>query len=98
MMILPVQGVSPKNKKKKGGKKNQGAQGPGDVQVNLIVDPTMFSGRRDQEEEDSDHDPQEVDVHERRRRPKRRLGYLAGLAVEAAWKFGSFSTEVAAGV
>ncbi len=48
MMVLPIGGNDKKNKKKKGKKGGPPSQ---DVQVNLIVDPTMF---RPPQEETSD--------------------------------------------
>ncbi|KIK59620.1 hypothetical protein GYMLUDRAFT_44589 [Collybiopsis luxurians FD-317 M1] len=61
MMVLPVQGLpgGKKDKKAKGGKgkKGKGANmGGGDVQVNLIVDPNMFGGNREEEEEEEEED------------------------------------------
>ncbi|KAF5373886.1 hypothetical protein D9758_000691 [Tetrapyrgos nigripes] len=60
MMVLPVQGLpgGKKDKKKAGkGKKGKGGMMPGgDVQVNLIVDPSIFGGRREEEEEEEDEE------------------------------------------
>ncbi|THU81258.1 hypothetical protein K435DRAFT_477393 [Dendrothele bispora CBS 962.96] len=65
MMVLPVQGLPGGKKdkyKNKGGKGKKGKGGMmpgGDVQVNLIVDPTIFGGgRRDEEEEYSEDEDQ----------------------------------------
>ncbi|KAI0780660.1 hypothetical protein BD413DRAFT_8361 [Trametes elegans] len=94
MMVLPVQGL-PSGKHKKG-KKSKGPHGEG-VQVNLIVDPTMF-GRNSERGRDDDDD-EEDDGSEalpgsyagssnavRRRRPPRRRGIFAGLAMEEQWR------------
>ncbi|KAH9952106.1 hypothetical protein B0H21DRAFT_782882 [Amylocystis lapponica] len=93
MMVLPIQAL-PGGKKAKGGKKGM-ASGEG-VQVNLIVDPTMFGGR--ERERDADWEQQGDDGSSEfappgsstyagrpRRAPKRR-GIFAGLAMEAQWK------------
>lgn len=94
MMVLPVQGLP--GGKKKGGKKKGGPPG-GDVQVNLIVDPTMFGQSRQDEDEDdeggSDHGGSIPGTYttsssgKRRRKggPKRR-SVFDGLALEAQWK------------
>jgi hypothetical protein len=95
MMVLPVQhmpGGAKAGKKGKKGKK--GAKGGGgDVQVNLIVDPTMFGGgrgREEEEEEDEDDDSTERNwaassAGKGKRKPKRR-SVFAALAMEAQWK------------
>jgi len=64
MMVLPVQGLpgGKKNKKAKGGKgkKGKGAHmGGGDVQVNLIVDPNIFGGNRDEEDEEEEEEDED---------------------------------------
>ena len=97
LMVLPVQGMQGGKKPK--GKKKKGAGGPGDgVQVNLIVDPTMFGGGRDRErdaEEWGDEEegeegsvPGTIDGSKAgaKKRPPRRRGIFAGLAMEAQWK------------
>lgn len=97
-MVLPVQGLpgpGGKHKNKKG-KKGKGAP-DGGVQVNLIVDPTMF-GRdtergRDDEEDDEEDGSSAIpgsysgasSAGQRRRAPKRR-SIFAGLAMEEQWK------------
>lgn len=92
-MVLPVQGLpgGKKGPKKKGGKKGKRGQhggGAGDVQVNLIVDPTAFERR---EEEDSEEDGEWGESIPggygtgKRRRPRRR-SVFAGLAMEEDWK------------
>ncbi|OSX65427.1 hypothetical protein POSPLADRAFT_1044802 [Postia placenta MAD-698-R-SB12] len=96
LMVLPVQSLPGGGKKGKGGKgkKHKGGGGASDgVQVNLIVDPTMFgSGRQDEDEwEDEQGEDGETELGPpgsyapRRRRPRRR-GIFAGLALEAQWK------------
>jgi len=104
MMVLPVPNNGKKKNKgkkpKKGGGGKMGGGESGDVQVNLIVDPHVFSGGRD----DEDSDGEEGSDGESRlpggyygvggnggrgrgrgRRPKRR-SVFAGLAMEAEWK------------
>lgn len=99
MMVLPVQGLpgGKKAMKTKGGKKGKKGQPPvGDVQVNLIVDPTMFSAGQqetesDEEEEDADWAgsmPGGFDSSRRkRRRNAPRRSVFAGLAMEEQWKW-----------
>lgn len=96
LMVLPVQGMQGGKKPK--GKKKKGAD-PGDgVQVNLIVDPTMFGGgvrgrERDAEEWGDEEEGEEGSVPGTydgsktgaKKRPRRR-GIFAGLAMEAQWK------------
>ncbi|CAL1705140.1 unnamed protein product [Somion occarium] len=96
MMVLPVQGLPGK----KGGKKKKKGKGgmPGDVQVNLIVDPSMFGGRPPAEDESEDASESEFGLpgsytsssrpggRRRRGGGKRRRGIFEGLAVEAQWK------------
>lgn len=100
-MVLPVPNTGGKKNKgkkpKKGGGKGMGG-GDGDVQVNLIVDPNVFSGGRD--DEDSDDEASDGDNglpggyygvgggakgRAKARRNKRR-SVFAGLAMEAEWK------------
>ena len=62
-MVLPVQSL-PGGKPKKKGKKGKGPP-QGSVQVNLIVDPTMFGrdaerGRDDDEDEDDEGDEEDA--------------------------------------
>ncbi|KAI0819551.1 hypothetical protein BC628DRAFT_1332611 [Trametes gibbosa] len=91
MMVLPVQGLP--GGKRKNGKKGKGGDG---VQVNLIVDPTMFG--RDSEQgraEDGGEDEEGSEALPgsyagstsggRPRRPPRRRGIFAGLAMEEQW-------------
>lgn len=99
MMVLPVQGL-PGGKKSKRSKK-KGAGGPGDVQVNLIVDPTLFGGRdRDEENDEEDEYGSGSDMpglytslsspsgkrRGKHRRGAKRRGIFEGLAIEAQWK------------
>ena len=88
LAVLPVQGPSGDDKKKKKGKK--GKQEQGNVQVNLIVDPTMFRSPLDQDDEESAN----LDEHSSStrigqsgtsRRPKRR-SVFEGLAIEEQWR------------
>ncbi|TFK54758.1 hypothetical protein OE88DRAFT_1732064 [Heliocybe sulcata] len=98
-MVLPVQHL-PGGKKAKGAKGGQkggkkGQQGMGDVQVNLIVDPSMLMpggmGRDAEEEDHSDEDVEgsmygsQAGKGRPSRRPKRR-GVFEGLALEERWK------------
>lgn len=115
MMVLPiVQGLGGKGKKKKGGdmamgmggppgkkgKKGKGGAGPGQgVQVNLIVDPTMFGGngtgrgsRRkggygEEDDVDDEYQPsdEERSTTTRSNGPRRR-GIYQGLQLEQDWK------------
>ncbi|KAK7020491.1 hypothetical protein R3P38DRAFT_2969778 [Favolaschia claudopus] len=96
MMVLPVSGLpgGKKPKKAKGGKKGKkGRDGmPGDVQVNLIVDPNAF-GRPNDDDDDTDDDeegsvPGAFDPAAARRKRKRakRRSVFAGLAMEEDWK------------
>ena len=106
-MVLPV--TSPGGKKgskgsKKGKNKHQrpGGQGPGDIQVNLIVDPEAF---KPLDGDDSDSDDDEYDGpdegsqmipggfgyeerarRKKKRRTRRRRGLMEGLRIEEQWK------------
>ncbi|KAL6305302.1 hypothetical protein BKA93DRAFT_927830 [Sparassis latifolia] len=98
LMVLPIQSL-PGGKKNKRGKKKKGG-GSGDaVQVNLIVDPTMFGGDREREgewdeevdDEASDFTPSGSNAgpgspRGRGRLAAKRRGIFAGLAMEAQWK------------
>lgn len=99
MMVLPVQGLpgDKKAKKPKGGKKGKKGQPPtmGDVQVNLIVDPSIFRGGQqdadsDEEVDDGDWDGSMPgafdDTRRRRRKNAPRRSVFAGLAMEEQWK------------
>lgn len=95
MMVLPVQGLPGDNKKKdkkgKKGKKGKHGGGGGDVQVNLIVDPSMFmgSGKNEEYESEGDHDFEGSQVSSQRRghgQAQQRRGIFQGLAMESDWK------------
>ncbi|KAI0748527.1 hypothetical protein C8Q80DRAFT_1172289 [Daedaleopsis nitida] len=89
----------PGGKPKKKGKKNKGEQ-QGSVQVNLIVDPTMFGrdaehGRNEDEDDDEGDDGSSAipgsytgsgSGQGQRRRPPKRRSIFAGLAMEEQWK------------
>jgi hypothetical protein len=83
--VLPVQGLPGDKAKKKKGKK--GKQEQGDVQVNLIVDPTMFGSLRPDDEENANLDEQSSSYSQTggSGRPKRRT-IFEGLAIEEEWK------------
>ncbi|EMD38275.1 hypothetical protein CERSUDRAFT_113444 [Gelatoporia subvermispora B] len=90
MMVLPVPNMPGKGKPRKNKKGKQDSQG---VQVNLIVDPSMFGGDRESRsgewDEADDEDPEAPPgsyTSSRTRRPPRRRGIFAGLAMEAQWK------------
>ncbi|TFK42285.1 hypothetical protein BDQ12DRAFT_675945 [Crucibulum laeve] len=89
MMVLPVQSGGGKGKK---GKKN-GKGGAGEVQVNLIVDPTAFSPPQDSSSSESDSSsgddlPGSFPRHQSRKKRKRRKtrNIHALLALEASWR------------
>ncbi|GJE90756.1 hypothetical protein PsYK624_069000 [Phanerochaete sordida] len=94
MMVLPVPGMPGGKSKAKKGKKGQAA-GEG-VQVNLIVDPGLLGGRRDDDDSDEDADTESDYTipgsfggrsrNRRRARRAKRRGIFAGLALEAQWK------------
>ncbi|KAF8478726.1 hypothetical protein DFH94DRAFT_751808 [Russula ochroleuca] len=88
LAVLPVQGLPGDKAKKKKGKK--GKQEQGDVQVNLIVDPTMFGSLRPDDEENANLDELSSSYSQTVQtgpsgRPKRRT-IFEGLAVEEEWK------------
>jgi hypothetical protein len=83
---LPVQGLPGDNNKKKKGKKGKGEQGS--VQVNLIVDPSMFRSPLDPDDEESaDLDERSASMGQSgiSRRRKRRTVF-EGLALEEQWR------------
>ncbi|KAF9532196.1 hypothetical protein CPB83DRAFT_663689 [Crepidotus variabilis] len=109
MMVLPVNGPGGKKggkyKPPKGGKKGKKGKygpggGPGDVQVNLIVDPKAFQPPDADDETDDEEDGVEddemipggfggYDDRERARRKKkrrRRRGIMEGMRMEEEWK------------
>jgi len=82
VMVLPVQGL-PGSKKKKGKKDKNGKKGKGGdnegVQVNLIVDPSLFGeSRRGNHDDESDEEAEPGGG--------RRRGLFEGLAMEETWK------------
>lgn len=84
---MPMSGGKKKKGKSKGyGKGKHAAQ---DVQVNLIVDPTMFGGAVDEDSGDDDDGDEVGDVQQqkttRKRRAKRRNHVLA-MKQEEAWR------------
>ena len=84
LAVLPVQGLPGEKAKKKKGKK--GKQERGDVQVNLIVDPTMFGSMRPGDEESATLDELSTSFSQTGSgRPKRRT-IFEGLAIEEEWK------------
>jgi hypothetical protein len=85
LAVLPVQGLPGNKAKKKKGKK--GKQEQGDVQVNLIVDPTMFGSLRPDDEENANFDELSSSLNQTGAsgRPKRR-SIFEGLAIEEEWK------------
>ncbi|KAK1225384.1 hypothetical protein PQX77_011674 [Marasmius sp. AFHP31] len=118
MMVMPViQGLGGgKNGKKKGKggkKKNKGGPGPpGDVQVNLIVDPTMFRGQEEEDPSDEDNTYDEFGERgssasmpggyggsggPRKKRKAKRRSVFVGLQMEEDWKKArSFMKKVTA--
>jgi hypothetical protein len=94
LAVLPVQhlpGGSKHNGGKKKGKKGKKGMG-GDIQVNLIVDPTMFGGGRGLDEEGEDEERWTNGSSSDRRtgdgesRPPKRRSVFVGLAMEERWK------------
>ncbi|KAL5529193.1 hypothetical protein ACEPAG_5167 [Sanghuangporus baumii] len=82
IMVLPVQQLLGTPKKKKKGKKNRKEDAESGVSVNLIVDPTMFSGLNGRDREDSDGEETETIP---RTGGRRRRGIFEGLAMEEQW-------------
>jgi len=105
MMVLPVHGLSGGGKQKKGGKKRRkGAQGapPGDVQVNLIVDPTAFGVGQGLDDESDDETADTFGEgsmpggygsghRSRKRRRATRRSLFRGLEMEGQWKLARSS-------
>jgi hypothetical protein len=85
LAVLPVQGLQGDKSKKKKGKK--GKQEQGGVQVNLIVDPTMFGTLRPDDEENTTLDELSSSFSQSgvNGRPKRR-SIFEGLNIEEEWK------------
>jgi hypothetical protein len=97
LMVLPVQqlpgGSKYKGGKKKKGKGKKGVKYGGDVQVNLVVDPTMFGsnagGRGSEDEGDEEslgYGSNNKKTGGRGSRPPKRISVFEGLALEARWK------------
>ena len=85
-MVLPVQGLSgPTKGKKAKGKKINGKDGsPAEgVQVNLIVDPSMFGGNRSHDADEEDKEG--VTASGPTGTGRKRRGLLEGLAMEEQW-------------
>jgi hypothetical protein len=84
--VLPVQGL-PGEKAKKKTKGKKGKQERGDVQVNLIVDPTMFGSLRPDEENANLDELLSSSFSQSGAsgRPKRR-SIFEGLAIEEEWR------------
>lgn len=112
-MVLPVQSLpgvnqakgnnrSKKDKNKKSNSSGGAADMANAVQVNLIMDPTMFGGGPEREEESDESEDEggasesgpprssasaRGQKHKHRHRVRpRRLGILEGLAMEAQWR------------
>ena len=85
LAVLPVQGLPGEKAKKKKGKK--GNQGQGDVQVNLIVDPSIFGSLRPEDEDGTNLDDLSTSFNQSGAsgRPKRR-SIFKGLAMEEEWR------------
>lgn len=86
LAVLPVQGL-PGEKAKKKTKGKKGKQERGDVQVNLIVDPTMFGSLRPDEENANLDELLSSSFSQSGAsgRPKRR-SIFEGLAIEEEWR------------
>lgn len=83
LAVLPIQGLQGDKKKK--GKK--GKQEQGNVQVNLIVDPTMFSPAGQDDEESANFDEHfSSSSHSRSGKRQQRRSVFEGLALEEQWK------------
>jgi hypothetical protein len=82
--VLPIQGLQGDKKKK--GKK--GKQEQGNVQVNLIVDPTMFGPPVGQDDEESANFDEHFSSssHSGLGKRQKRRSVFEGLALEEQWK------------
>jgi len=96
MMVLPVTNPMQTKKKRKKGHKKGGAGEGGSVQVNLIVDPTMFGskrgnnahpGRYDTDEDEDEEGPLPADGTSRRRQGPPRRSFFQSMAMEEQWRF-----------
>jgi hypothetical protein len=86
LAVLPVQGL-PGEKAKKKTKGKKGKREQGDVQVNLIVDPTIFGSLRPDDEGNANPDELSSSFSQSGAsgRPKRRT-IFEGLAIEEEWR------------
>ena len=96
MMVLPVTNPMQAKKKGKKGHKKGGAGEGGSVQVNLIVDPTMFGtkrgnnalpGRYDTDEDEGEEGSLPADGTSRRRQGTPRRSFFQSMAIEEQWKY-----------
>ena len=97
MMVLPVTNpMQAKKKKGKKGHKKGGAGEGGSVQVNLIVDPTMFGtkrgndalpGRYDTDEAEEEEGPLPADGTSRRKQGPPRRSFFQSMVMEEQWKY-----------
>ncbi|KAF8809050.1 hypothetical protein BYT27DRAFT_6532728 [Phlegmacium glaucopus] len=94
MMVLPLNGPGGKKPKKpKTGKGKPGANSrrEGDLQINLIVDPTAFKNPDISESEDSEDDDgldeggKVSSKKKKKRNQRKRRGLFEGLAMEEQW-------------
>ncbi|TDL27411.1 hypothetical protein BD410DRAFT_740418 [Rickenella mellea] len=86
MMVLPVQSLpGGRNEKKKGKKGKKGQSNDGSVQVNLIVDPTLF-GNHGRDQDDNTTDIGDLASHSSNSRVPKRRSVWEGLAMEEQWK------------
>lgn len=100
LMVLPVANPQSTKKKKNKKSKKDGNGADGNVQVNLIVDPTMFGGtgrgmpgRYDEDDDDDDEyssnrsgRPRGDRRWDSARGPPPRRSVFQGLALERKWK------------
>lgn len=104
MMVLPVTNtMQAKKKKGKKGHKKGGAGEGGSVQVNLIVDPTMFGtqrgnnglpGRYDTDEDEDEEGPLPADGTSRRRQGPPRRSFFQSMAMEEQWKYARSELKI----
>jgi hypothetical protein len=96
MMVLPVTNPMQGKKKGKKGHKKGGAGEGGSVQVNLIVDPTMFGTKRgssalpgqyDTDEGEDEEGSLPADGTARRRQGPPRRSFFQSMAMEEQWKY-----------
>lgn len=84
MMVMPVSGGG----KKKGKEKSRGKYAAQDVQVNLIVDPSMFGAAADEGSEEEDENDGGDDVRQQKAPRKRRArrNHVLAMKQEEAWR------------